>query len=232
MKRGRPRTDSEEPQGEVPLAFPVTITSIKPQQGIPGRFSVLSDQGFVLGLNREVLLESGLSVGQNLDRERYESLRTREHEDGVRRKLLSWLSSRDHTRFELVRKVDQRFGQVQGLDGMLDRMEQLGLIDEHRYAERFVKERTERRGWGEFKIREEMKKRGLPPDVIDKALGAGMDEHEAAEACKSALEKKKWYFERIVDPSSRKRSMASHLQRRGFPPGVIRRVLSDPNLFS
>lgn len=55
-------------------------------------------------------------------------------------------------------------------EGVLRRLIEDRFIDDGRYAEAFVREKTKLNGWGEWKIRAALKRKGIADDVINEAL--------------------------------------------------------------
>jgi len=57
-----------------------------------------------------------------------------------------------------------------------------GLLDDARYARRFTEDKRELEGWGSERIARDLHRRGVPPDVIEAAVGDRTPEAELATA--------------------------------------------------
>ena len=57
-----------------------------------------------------------------------------------------------------------------------------GLLDDARYARRFTEDKRELEGWGSERIARDLRRRGVPPDVIEAAVGDRTPEAELATA--------------------------------------------------
>lgn len=55
-------------------------------------------------------------------------------------------------------------------EGVLQRLIKERFIDDERYAEAFVREKSRLSGWGEYKIRTALHRKGIARDIIEKAL--------------------------------------------------------------
>lgn len=55
-------------------------------------------------------------------------------------------------------------------EGVLRRLVEMKFIDDSRYAEAFVREKTDLAGWGEYKIRMALQRKGISRTTIDDAL--------------------------------------------------------------
>ena len=67
----------------------------------------------------------------------------------------------------------------QDREGVLQRLKREKFIDDGRYAEAFVREKINLSGWGEWKIRSALKRKGVAEDVINAALGQLSPEQSA-----------------------------------------------------
>lgn len=67
----------------------------------------------------------------------------------------------------------------QDREGVLQRLKREKFIDDGRYAEAFVREKVNLSGWGEWKIRSALKRKGVTEDVINAALGQLSPEQSA-----------------------------------------------------
>jgi regulatory protein len=93
----------------------------------------------------------------------------------------------------------------------LDRLEEVGELDDSRFARRYAEDKRELRGWGPERIREALAARGLDAPTIEAAL-AGSDREEELARAVSLLERR---GEPAVDEPSRARALA-YLARRGY----------------
>lgn len=70
------------------------------------------------------------------------------------------LSRRDHSSKELERKVARRSGAEFAREAV-ERLEELGYVDDERYAHTLAQELYERRGMGKKRIEQELRQRGI-----------------------------------------------------------------------
>lgn len=87
----------------------------------------------------------------------------------LRRRAMDLLARREHSRRELRDKMLARIEAVTGIDGVLDRLEQEGLLSDRRFAEAFVRSRIGR-GQGPVRIRQELRQRGVDEITAAQAL--------------------------------------------------------------
>ena len=125
-----------------------------------GRVALYADGAFVMSLHPDVFAASGISVGSQIDEDALRELSDAAELREARERALSMLSRQDYTarglRDRLTRHVsEEAAGQA------VERMQELGLIDDERYAARFAQELLERRHYGAARIRQELRRR--PP---------------------------------------------------------------------
>ncbi|SMG21131.1 regulatory protein RecX [Dethiosulfovibrio salsuginis] len=126
--------------------------------------------------------------------------------------LQKLLSRGAYTKGDLRRKLKARGCPSDFADGLLDRYEELGLIDDQVYAVLFVDSHPD---WSIRRISDSLREKGVSRDFIAYALEEGeIDEDQrAAELVRG------WR------PSVEDRRIVGRLERRGFPRSVIFRAV-------
>jgi len=142
-------------------------------------------------------------------------------EADLRRKAIGLLARREHSRRELKQKLG-RGADGELVDLVVDALAEEGLQSDARCAEMIVYARVER-GHGPLRIRSDLRDAGIDGETVDLLLEAEDDHWEARlrklvdrrYGCEAPEDAREW--------SRRARFLAS----RGFPEGLIRRVLGD-----
>lgn len=143
----------------------------------------------------------------------------------ARQIVLRKLSARARTRVELERALQAKNVPPAVATGVLDRMEELRLIDDAGFARDWVESRQGRRHLSKGALRRELHTKGVPKDEIEAALqGVGPAEELSAAR---ALAAKKVRGMGGLDRAVRHRRLAGALGRRGFGSGVISQVLAE-----
>ena len=141
-------------------------------------------------------------------------------EDRLRQKALRLLALRDHSRAELARKL-AGLGTPQEVDATLDRMAELGLQSDRRFAEAWLRGKAGR--FGTARLRMELARRGVDADTVEQALGESAidDDLERARAV---------WRSKFGTPAQDRREWARQarfLQGRGFSSEVITKLLKE-----
>lgn len=185
-----------------------------------GRVALYADGAFVMSLHPDVFAASGLSVGSQIDEDALRELSDAAELREARERALSMLSRQDYTaaglRDRLMRHVsEEAAGQA------VERMQELGLIDDERYAARFAQELSERRHYGAARIRQELRRRGVDSQTAAEAA-AYLEGNDPQAHILAVLLKK--YPQAAGDEAVRRRAWGA-LLRLGHSPSDVRRAL-------
>jgi len=146
------------------------------------------------------------------------------HDDSkIFKKAGSLLARRDHSRWELRTKLIKAAPASQ-VDRLLDRLEQLNLLNDHNYAYNFALSRMHNSGWGPARVRSYLLARGVGKEIVDSVLEQACKEvDQQSMIIKYAQMGFVRMKSRIGLPEVRK--MISHLRRRGFEEEMIHSAL-------
>ena len=133
-------------------------------------------------------------------------------------RALRLLSGREHSRAELVRKL-QRFEEEPGsLALALDDLQAKGFISEQRVADSVVNRRSAK--LGASRIKQELQAKGLDPQLVSDAM-ADLRDTELARAQVVWLKK----FGAVAEDATAAARQMRFLAARGFSGDAIRRVV-------
>lgn len=135
----------------------------------------------------------------------------------ARRKALSLLEKRDYGRDELVSKLVEKGAQAPDAEAAADKMVEYGFVNDEKYAGMVVRHYAAK-GYGAARVREELRRRRLPRELWDAALGQ-MPDNSAAAAAILAQKLRG----RGADRDALRRAMSA-LVRRGFSWDEARRA--------
>ena len=139
---------------------------------------------------------------------------------------LRLLTARARTRAELAGQLTKRGYPDEVSSRVLDRLAQVGLVDDADFAEQWVRSRRVNAGKGRRALAAELRTKGVPGEVITAAL-AGIDagaERERAEQ----LVRDKLRRERLNEDDEAKvmRRLVGMLARRGYGQSMAVEVVS------
>jgi len=138
----------------------------------------------------------------------------------LRARALSFLARREHSRAELVRKLQSHTEDPDELRCLLDDFEQRGWLSEKRFVEQTVNRLAVK--YGTQRIAHTLREKGVSGAAIAVAV-AHVKDNELA-AARSALRRK---FSTPPATREERARQSRFLQGRGFDYDVIRRALRD-----
>ena len=185
-----------------------------------GRVALYVEGEFLLSMHPEVFAVSGLSVGSEVDTESLETLSAEAELKKAKEKALNLLSYKEYTTKQLTDRL-KRHTDEESAEQAVARMEELGLLDDDDYAERFARDLSERKKFGILRIRQEMRQRGLTNEQIEYATSLLRSDPE--EKMREIIARK--YPLAYEDEKVRRRAFSA-LMRMGYPAAEVRRVLT------
>lgn len=195
------------------------ITAIEPTK--KGRFSIFLEGEFYCSLHGDILASSQLKCGQSIEICEVEDLYRESQLKITKDRALRLLSQRSYCSGGLYRKLVE-YSDEEAAQAAVERMEELGLLDDEDYARRFASDCISLKGYSRKRTFQAMLEKGIDRDTAENALE--MLDADDSHAVGELLRKK--YYARIAkgDPRERDRVIAA-LTRRGFAYGEIRRAL-------
>jgi regulatory protein len=139
----------------------------------------------------------------------------RESAAALKARALRYLARREHSRAELQRKLLPFAESQQLLEGLLSELEGRKLLSNHRFAE--MRAHVLSRKYGAAKIRQDLKAKGVPEDIVDSVSAEGELERAAA-----ILQRK---YRSVASTREEKAKRVRFLQGRGFSSDVIYRLI-------
>lgn len=138
---------------------------------------------------------------------------------------LRLLTARDYTEARLREKLRGRGVDEADMDAALGRMVSEGWVDDRRYAERFAESALATGRYYGPRLRQEMRRRGLAPELVAEVLGRVLGEHDETEEVRTIVDRRFSGFSFSTASDRDKRRAVGFLQRRGFSLSAILRAL-------
>ncbi|MEW6165788.1 MAG: recombination regulator RecX [Pseudomonadota bacterium] len=136
----------------------------------------------------------------------------------LRRRAVSLLARREHTRAELARKLASH-GTTEEIDTVLNELARTGLQSDARFAASYIRCQATR--LGAARLRQTLRAKGVADELIDIGVGELPDELARARAV--------WAKKYAAPPADAREwaKQARFLQGRGFSAVTIRKLLKD-----
>jgi regulatory protein len=196
------------------------ITGLKAGRSREKRVNIYLDGKPALDLLAEVALKEGLKVGQELTESRLDALADLDREQRCRNAAIRLLGYRPRSEAEIRQRLLKRGFAGDAIEKALHRLKEQGLIDDIAFA-RFWKDNRE-----SFSPRSrrltglELRRKGLPPDIIESVIGE-IDESDSAYRAARVKARRL----PLTDYQLFRRRLGSYLGRRGFNYDIIRETV-------
>ena len=194
------------------------ITDIRPRR--KGLSAVYIDGEYALSLDTQTLLEHRIDIGRELDDEELHDLIESSNERRAKEKALWLISYRSHSKKELRDKISRTCDR-QSAEKAVERMEELGLVNDRDYAERCAQTLIFTKHMSKRGAAMELRRKGIESEIIDEVLGdIEVDEREQIQA---VIDRK---YAKTGDENIRRRAVAV-LQRLGYGWDDIKDVIES-----
>lgn len=148
----------------------------------------------------------------------------RDEAELAREICLRQLAVRPRTRAELAKALSRRGISAEVADEILDRYDDVGLVDDAAFARAWVSSRHHGRGLARRALANELRQRGVDADTVGEAL-EDLDPDTEAETARVLVQRK--LRSASGPPDAVFRRLVSMLARKGYPPGVAIRAVKD-----
>ncbi|MGH3424286.1 MAG: regulatory protein RecX [Nocardioidaceae bacterium] len=146
-------------------------------------------------------------------------------ESFARQILLRRLTDQPRSRADLAETLAKRNVPDDVGKALLDRFEQVGLIDDEEFARSWVRSRQRSRGLAGRVLAQELRRKGIDDEIVKEAV----DEIEPEDEERSARElvRKKLRSMRGLEEQKKIRRLTGMLARKGYPAGLAFSVVRE-----
>ncbi len=138
---------------------------------------------------------------------------------------LNLLTVRARTKAELRTQLLRRGIEEPVADQVLNRLDEVGLVDDAAFAEQWVRSRHTYQGIARRALSAELRRKGVDPDLAAEAVST-LDT-EAEETRARDLVRKRMRTAGVVPETTAIRRLVGMLARKGYPEGLAYRIVRD-----
>jgi regulatory protein len=150
-------------------------------------------------------------------------------ESVARKILLDQLTGQARSRHELADKLAKRNVPEEIATRLLDRFEEVGLVDDEAFARRWATSRQSSKGLARRALAQELRRKGIADEVAREALDE-LDPADEEAAARTLVQRKLRSMSRL-DETTKARRLLGMLARKGYPAAlamtVVRGELED-----
>ena len=196
------------------------ITAIRQQVKRPDRYSIYVDGKYSFSLSEVAFLKCELNSGKELTAQEVEDFKNFSADDKMYNRALRYVAMRQRSVWEVQDYLRRKDCAPELITDTISRIESLGLLDDARYAEMFVRDRQLLRPTSKRKLVLELKKKRVSQEYITRALeGLEVDESQSLQEVISKKRKQSRYQD--------DEKLMQYLARQGFGYGDIKSALQN-----
>ena len=183
--------------------------------------AIFIDGEYAMDIDQNTAFEYALAPGKRITDEELYEIKNESDLHRAKEKSLWLLSFNDYSRAGLRQKLLKDYGE-QAIESTLDRLEELSLIDDERFAKAYAKELFEIKKLSARAVKYKLVEKG-----IDRELAQAVTDDYAPDEKQqiSGLLNTK-YFRSMFDEKGRRHTVSS-LQRMGYGYSVIRSAFDE-----
>ena len=187
-----------------------------------------NDEQLILSV--DVFMQSGLKKNDEISEDRFSALIQENILFHIKQRAFRYLGRRLYSKKELRTKLLQKKYDKNLIDKVIDYLEEKDYLNDKAFAAAFVKDKIILKKWGEQKLKSELIKKGIHPDVISGVLSEQLSEEVLLENLRDIAEKK---YETLIargkdkDKDYVKQKLITFLKSRGYNYEAIKHVCDE-----
>lgn len=172
-------------------------------------------------IHSEIIRKYNVAKGMELSEEEADRLIYENDLRRARERALYLMESRDHSYRELFDKLEKNYSEDICFE-VCNRLAEIGVINDRRYAEKLCRQLFDVKKLGRYRVRQEMRLKGLGSEIIEEAMENFSEEDEPFERLEKLVEQK---YERYLTDRKGVEKVRNALARKGYSFGEIKEVL-------
>ena len=154
------------------------ITAIKQQERLKGRYSIYVDGAYAFSLSADALLAAKIAQGQVLEPAELKAFKKLSADDKAYGLALAYVARRMRSRHELNDYFRRKEYDAELSGQILSKLTALGLVDDGKFAEAWVRNRRLLKFTSKRKLTAELHQKHVAEDIISRVLAEDeTDEH-------------------------------------------------------
>lgn len=198
---------------------------ITAEHGRQNKIHISIDGEYLLTIDEDFWLGSGYVSGDEIDEEELADFQKAAGSRIAFNSAMFSLDMRDHSVREIKTKLLRKYD-AESVESAVDRLVELGLVNDERYAENFARQLYEYKKYGRNRIKSELYRRGISSDIINNTLDELFEAEEADNVQRIVDIINKKYYNKMIDENSRRKVFAA-LMRLGYGYSDIRQAMSE-----
>lgn len=198
---------------------------ITAKQGKGTKIHIHIDGEYLLTVDEDFWFSSGYVSGDEIDDGDLAAFKEAAGSRLAFNSAMFSLDMRDHSEREIRQKLSRKYDE-QAVDSAVEKLLDLGLVNDRRYADLLCRELFERKKYGKNRVKSELFRKGIASNIINEVLDEYEEENEPDNVERIVDIIRKKYYNKLIDEKSRQRTVAA-LIRLGYSFSDIRQAMSE-----
>lgn len=196
------------------------ITRIEQQKRKKNRVNIYIDGEFFTGLYKDTVLNYHLYEGKEITKSEVSEIEEFERLTEAKEKAKNYLSYRQRSKKEIKDYLSNKGFEESVIKKVLSDFEEAKLVDDHKFAVSWIKDRNKRNPKGKFALKMELRYKGIDEAEIERLLKTVDEKKNARRALQKAIKK-------YENKDEARKKIFGYLKRRGFNMRIAKEVMKE-----
>ena len=202
------------------------ITKIEPQKKNRQRYSLFSEDQFIIGVSEQTLVEFQIYQGTELSDNQIQKIKNHEEKISIRDQAWRYLARRAHSIKELRDKLLNKGYSADKIEDIISQLIERDHLNDRTFAEQFINDEITFKKNGPLLIKKKLQQKGIAPDLIDSTLITQYSTSLQWDNCLQLANKKRRQMN-ISDPRDQKSQVGNYLLQKGFKWDIVSEILTQ-----
>ena len=197
------------------------ITELRQGKRSVKRVNIFIDGRFALALKTEAVIKNRLKVGGELTEGQVAELIGQDMDERSMDTAVRYLGYRPRSEAEIREKLQSRGFTEEVTNNVINKLKEQGLLDDTAFAHFWKENRESFSPRSSWLTRQELKRKGVADEVVERVVNTVDDEANAYQAAQSKVRRLP-----AVEYGIFRQRLGEYLKRRGFSYGVINHTIA------
>jgi regulatory protein len=200
------------------------IIDVQLRRGRNERFIIKLDDDEEFVMTPEVVLKFGLSPEKEFTEEEFTKILEEDSLRQAKDQAIRYLSIRQHSRFELLRKMREKGYRANIIQRALNDLEKIDLVNDEQFTRLYIQNELRLRPVGRILLSKKLAQRGISSEQYTPILQEYLPEEKEQDIAHQLTQK--FFSKRTRETGQKlKEKLINHLQSKGFLWEHIERIL-------
>lgn len=188
-------------------------------------YNVYLSNGEVITLNEKVITENELLLKKEIDNNLYKKLNKENEILSLCNMSVKYISIRLRSIKEIREYLIRKKQNEEYIEPAIERLIKAGYLDDERFAKAFIKDKLMFTNMGDYKIKKELEKLGVSPEIIENSI-TEIDDNLLEEKIKKIIDKN-IKTNKKYSGAALKNKIYNHLITSGYSKSKVIEILNN-----